>query len=75
MKRSTHTLSFAAVLALSLTALSAHAADTDTATQAVNDTSGSYGTDATDRGGRPSGGDQDNSTTSAILDWLTGLMD
>jgi len=78
MNRSSFKLSTAAALILSLGTLGAHATDTDTdaTNQAFSDPASGYGTDATDRGGRPSG-DRDGADTSAvsILDWLTGLMD
>lgn len=45
------------------------------ASGAVNDASGGYSTDATDRGGRPAPTKQLDAGAMPLLEWLTGLVD
>ncbi|MEM6638822.1 MAG: hypothetical protein AAF610_02880 [Pseudomonadota bacterium] len=51
------------------------AADQTAADGAVQDNSGGYATDATDRGGRPSSSsDTDSGAAEAFLAWLKGSL-
>lgn len=75
MNRSVLTLCVAAVIALSLSAHSVHATETENSSQTPTEINIGHGTEATDRGGSPGSGDSDSGDSVGLIDWLTGLMD